>query len=91
MRKTRPTFVLCRKDMSEETVERVYTRIPVGWAVIESEEPVRASALGGNVLFVLSGREGALRVRFAGGSSVGAFGVNWTELEALFEQIVTSQ
>jgi hypothetical protein len=91
MPKTRPTFVLCRKDMSEDTVERVYKRIPVGWAVIESEEPVRASGLGGNVLFVLSGREGALRVRFTGGSSVGAFGVNWTELGALFARIVGSQ
>jgi hypothetical protein len=86
--KTRPAFVLCRQEMSEDTVEEVYKRVPAGWSVIESEEPVQASGLGANVLFVLSGKEGRLRVRFTGGSSVGAFRVNWKELEALFARIL---
>ncbi len=87
-RKTHPTFVLCKQDMPEEIVEQIWAATPAGWAVQESEEPVQASRLGANILFVVTGyAKGRLRIRFTGGSSVGAFTLPLQDLPSFFTSL----
>lgn len=86
----RPTFILCRAGMSDTLVQQIWNTVPETWSVVETEDSVRANQYGGNILFVLSGKDGSLRLRFTGGSAVGAFSIKVRELPSLFSKIIAS-
>ncbi len=74
--------------MPEDIVEQIWAATPTGWAVQESEEPVQAARLGANVLFVITAyAKGRLRIRFTGGSSVGAFSLPLRDLPSFFTSL----
>ncbi len=84
----KPAYVLVTQHFSEAMVARIRAATPAGWSIQEEEENVVASKLGCNVLFVLAGKDNQLKVRFAGGSSVGAFALPFSALPAFFESLI---
>ena len=84
----RPTFVFCIRHFSKGMIQKIRDMTPPEWTIQETEEPVRATQVGANVLFLLSGSDHAMAVRFAGGSAAGRFSITLNQLRDLFSGIV---
>lgn len=88
MPKARPSYILCTRNFSKGAIQRIRDATPPEWSIQESDEPVRATEVGGNILFLLSGSDHSMAIRYAGGSCVGRVSITMRDLETLFETIL---
>jgi hypothetical protein len=79
------SLMLCRGHFSDEFVAQILEHTE-GWHVTQTWEPRSATRLSPQILCVISGskkqqKTGTVKVRFVGGSKVGAFDVKVSGLK----------
>jgi hypothetical protein len=87
------SYILNRSHFSDAFVKEIQAGIPAELHCIETRRPATASIVPPNVLCVISGsptqqKERCVKIRFGGGSSLGALTVPLQQLRPIFEKML---
>jgi hypothetical protein len=88
-----PAYILCRQGFSDAFVAKILAATPDGWRVVQTWEPMSSCDLQPNTFFIVSGsptqqKTQTLKIRFGGGSSLGAFNLPLGKFPSFLDSLV---